>query len=135
MVLEKSDGALKKMLPPFKLGLGGPIGNGDQMMSWIHLDDLVQLFITAATDESYHGVYNGVAPFPVNNFDFTKALGHALHRPTLFPVPTLPLKLAFGEMASVILDSQSVISKRLLENGFQFKYPTIGDALNAIFRK
>ncbi|MDO9182963.1 MAG: TIGR01777 family oxidoreductase [Bacteriovorax sp.] len=135
VVLEKSDGALKKMLPPFQLGLGGPIGDGNQVMSWIELDDLVNLYASAATDEKFSGIYNGVAPTPVNNFDFTKALGHALHRPTIFPVPTLPLKLAFGEMASVILDSQSVVSKRLPELGFHFQYETIESALNAIFHK
>ena len=135
VVLEKSDGALKKMLPPFQLGLGGPIGDGNQMMSWIELDDLVNLYVSAVTDSKYIGIYNGVAPTPVNNFDFTKALGHALHRPTILPVPVLPLKLAFGEMASVILDSQSVISKRLPEVGFNFQYKTIDSALDAIFHK
>jgi NAD dependent epimerase/dehydratase family enzyme len=105
------------------------------MMSWIELDDLVDLYINAATDSRYSGIFNGVAPSPVSNFDFTKALGHAIHRPTIFPVPTLPLKLAFGEMASVILDSQSIISKRLPEVGFHFKYETVDSALNAIFHK
>lgn len=135
VVLEKTEGALKKMLPPFKLGLGGPIGDGNQMMSWIELDDLVNLYALAATDNRYSGIFNGVAPTPVSNFDFTKALGHALHRPTLIPVPTLPLKLALGEMASVILDSQAVVSKRLPEVGFHFQYENIDSALNAIFHK
>lgn len=135
VVLDEGGGALEKMLPPFKLGLGGPIGNGNQMMSWIHRADLVALYMAAATDETYNGVYNACAPHPVCNFDFTKALGDALHRPTIFPVPTLPLKLVFGEMSTVILDSQAVVSKRLPEAGFQFKYETIDSALNAIFRK
>lgn len=134
VVLEKTGGALNKMLPPFLMGLGGPIGDGNQMMSWIELDDLVNLYVNAATDNRYSGIYNGVAPNPVNNFDFTKALGHALHRPTIIPVPTLPLKLVFGEMAGVILDSQAVVSKRLPEVGFHFQYETIDSALNAIFR-
>ncbi len=135
VVLEKSDGALKKMLPPFKAGIGGPIGNGNQMMSWIHLNDLVSLYVSAVIDEKFNGIYNGVAPTPVSNFDFTKALGHALHRPTLIPVPRFVLKLQFGEMASIILDSQSVVSKRLPEMGFQFKYKTIDEAMNATFEK
>ena len=135
VVLDKSDGALKKMLPPFQLGLGGPIGDGNQIMSWIELDDLVNLYASAATEAKYVGIFNGVAPKPVNNFDFTKALGHALHRPTIFPVPTLPLKLAFGEMASVILDSQAIVSNRLNEIGFKFKYETVDSALEAIFHK
>ena len=134
VVLDKTDGALKKMLPPFQLGLGGPIGSGNQMMSWIELDDLVNIYVNAATNTNYSGIFNGVAPTPVDNFEFTKALGHALHRPTIFPVPTLPLKLAFGEMASVILDSQAVVSKHLPEVGFQFQYENIDSALSAIFK-
>ncbi len=133
VVLESHGGALKKMLPPFKLGLGGPIGDGNHFMSWIHLDDLVNIFIKAATDSSFEGVYNGVAPYPVDNFDFTKALGHALSRPTLFPVPALMLKLAFGEMSSVILDSQKIVSKKIPTE--QFIYPTIDSALNKIFNR
>lgn len=135
VVLEKDGGALKKMLPPFELGLGGPIGDGNQMMSWIHLDDIVALYMAAATDENYQGVYNACAPHPVCNFDFTKALGEAIHRPTIIPVPTLPLKIAFGEMSTIILDSQAVVSKRLSEAGFEFKYPTIESAFAAIFKK
>ena len=133
VVLEKHGGALAKMLPPFKLGLGGPIGDGDHYMSWIHLDDLVNLYASAVSDPTYNGVYNGVAPHPVDNFHFTKALGHALHRPTLFPVPALALKLAFGEMSSVILDSQKVVSKNLTANNFSFRYETIESAMNKIF--
>ncbi len=133
VVLEGHGGALAKMLPPFKLGLGGPIGDGNHMMSWIHLDDLVALYVKGATDGNYSGVYNGSAPHPVDNFHFTKALGEAIHRPTLVPVPALALKLAFGEMATVLLDSQSVVSKNLPEKGFTFKYPTIEDAFAKIF--
>ena len=133
VVLESHGGALKKMLPPFKLGLGGPIGDGDHFMSWIHLDDLVNLFIKASGDQSFSGVYNGVTPHPVDNFDFTKALGHALNRPTLFPVPSTVLKIAFGEMSSVILDSQKIVSNKL--SAQDFLYPTIDSALQKIFKK
>ena len=135
VVLEPHGGALAKMLPPFKLGLGGPIGDGNQFMSWIHMDDLVSLYATAVSDTNYSGIYNGCAPHPVDNFHFTKALGDALHRPTLFPVPTLGLKLAFGEMSSVILDSQKVVSKTLVDKNFTFKYDTIEKALNEMFEK
>ncbi len=135
VVLESHGGALQKMLPPFKLGLGGPIGDGNHIMSWIHLDDLVAIFVKAVNDEMMNGVYNGAAPHPVNNFHFTKALGSALRKPTLFPVPAAALKLAFGEMSSVILDSQSVVSKRLPEAHFQFAYPTIESAFAKIFGK
>jgi uncharacterized protein (TIGR01777 family) len=134
VVLEKSDGALKKMLPPFQMGVGGPIGSGNQMMSWIDVDDLVNLYITAANNTNFTGVYNAAAPHPVSNFEFTKSLGHALHRPTILPVPATALKIAFGEMATVMLDSQAVVSKRLEEQGFHFKYPTINDAFKEIFR-
>lgn len=133
VVLESSGGALAKMLPPFKLGLGGPIGDGNHIMSWIHLDDLVSLYSKAALDKSYEGVYNGTAPHPVDNFHFTKALGHALHKPTLFPIPAIGLKIALGEMSSVLLDSQSVISKKLPETFFA--YPTIEEAFAKIFNK
>lgn len=135
VVLEAHGGALQKMLPPFKLGLGGPIGDGNHIMSWIHLDDLVAIFLKAVNDETMNGVYNGSAPAPVDNFHFTKALGEALHRPTLFPVPAAALKLAFGEMSTIVLDSQSVVSKRLTEAGFQFSYPTIESAFAKIFGK
>jgi uncharacterized protein (TIGR01777 family) len=134
VVLEKSGGALAKMLPPFKMGLGGPIGDGNQYMSWIHLDDLVNLYAQAATDPNISGIYNAAAPHPVNNFDFTKALGHALHKPTLIPVPAMALKLAFGEMSTVILDSQKVVSTRLPETRYNFQYETIQSALNQIFK-
>lgn len=133
VVLDGNGGALEKMLPPFKLGLGGPIGDGSQVMSWIHCEDLINIYINAATDKTYSGVYNACAPYPVDNNHFTKALGSALHRPTIFPVPTIMLKILFGEMSSVILDSQKIISKRLKEVGFQFKYEKIESALNKIF--
>jgi uncharacterized protein (TIGR01777 family) len=135
VALEKDGGALAKMLPPFKLGLGGPIGNGNHFMSWIHLDDLVNLYTQAVMDPNFVGVYNAAAPHPVDNFNFTKALGQALHKPTLVPVPATALKLAFGEMSSVILDSQKVVSKRLPEVNFNFQYETIHSALNKIFEK
>ncbi|MBC7711725.1 MAG: TIGR01777 family protein [Rhizobacter sp.] len=135
VVLEKHGGALAKMLPPFRLGLGGPIGDGNQYMSWIHLDDLVNLYAKAATDSSFAGAYNGTAPHPVQNFHFTKAMGSALHRPTLVPVPGLALKAAFGEMSSVILDSQKVVSSRLPETSYSFRYETIESAMAKIFGK
>jgi uncharacterized protein (TIGR01777 family) len=129
VVLESSGGAFKKMLPPFKLGLGGPIGDGSQIMSWIHSEDLVNIYINAATNKHFKGIYNACAPFPVNNRHFTKVLGKVLHRPTIFPVPALFLKILFGEMSSIILDSQKIISKRLSDENFKFKYESIELAL------
>lgn len=134
VVLEKDGGALKKMLPPFLLGLGGPVGDGNQMMSWIHHDDLVEIYINAALDSNYNGVINATSPNPVSNYDFTKALGSIIRTPTLIPIPKLFLKIVFGEMSTIILDSQTVVSKRLEEVGFKFKYETITKALNAIFQ-
>lgn len=135
VVLEKHGGALAKMLPPFKLGLGGPIGDGNQFMSWVHLDDLVNIYATAATNQNMNGAYNASAPHPTDNWHFTKALGKALHKPTLIPVPATALKIMFGEMSSVILDSQKIISKKLPEVGVSFQYETIESALNKIFEK
>jgi uncharacterized protein (TIGR01777 family) len=134
VVLEKNGGALKKMLPPFYMGVGGIIDNGKQVMSWIHIDDLVNLYIQALTNKEYVGAYNGCSSFPVTNYEFTKALGKAIHRPTIFPVPKVALKLAFGEMSSIILDSQKVISEKLPKNNFQFKYPKIDDAFGDLFK-
>lgn len=133
VVLDQHGGALAKMLPPFRLGLGGPIGDGNQFMSWILLGDLVNLYSAAANNKDMSGVYNATAPHPTDNFHFTKALGHALHRPTLVPVPAAALKLAFGEMSSVILDSQKVISKRLPDSHFEFQCETIESAMKKIF--
>jgi uncharacterized protein (TIGR01777 family) len=131
VVLQKDGGALKKMLPPFLMGLGGPIGDGNQVMSWIQLDDHVNLIVTATTDSNYSGIINAVAPYPVNNFDFTKALGKAIHRPTIFPVPEIALKVMFGEMSTLMLDSQIITSSKLKELGFKFKYEHILEALSA----
>ena len=129
VVLGKQGGALKKMLPPFRLGLGGVVGNGSQIMSWIHLDDLVHLIVSALESTAYMGVYNAVSPYPISNREFTKALGHVLNRPTLFPVPAALLKVAMGEMSSLLLDSQKILPQRLSEQGHSFLYPKIENAL------
>ena len=132
VVLEKGGGALKKMLTPFRLGLGGTIGSGRQMMSWIHLDDLVKIIVSAVENDSYQGVYNAVAPNPVSNKEFTKALGKALRRPTLFPVPAAILNMLMGEMSQLLLGSQKILPQRLLDQGHSFLYPNMEDALKNI---
>lgn len=132
VVLEKHGGALAKMLLPFQLGLGGPIGNGNQFMSWIDLDDLINIFIFAINDSTCEGPINGTAPHPIDNFHFTKALGKALGRPTLFPIPKTALRLALGEMSSLLLDSQKVVSKKLSAKNFIFQYETIESSLDKI---
>ncbi len=133
VVLGRNGGALSKMYPIFKLGLGGKIGNGMQYMSWIHLDDLVNIIIEALFNERYHGVFNGVSPHPVTNEEFTKQLAKTLHRPALFPVPAFVLKLLLGEMSSIVLDSSKVVSKNLIKIPYVFKYPTIDLALGEIY--
>lgn len=129
VVLGADGGALQKMLPIFKLGLGGPIGNGRQGFSWIHKHDLARIFVQALTDDKINGVVNGVAPKPVNNLVFTKALGRTLSRPTLFLVPPFALKFAMGEMSEIVLKNQFVIPKKLLTLGFVFQFSDIETAL------
>jgi uncharacterized protein (TIGR01777 family) len=130
VVLSGEGGALSKMLTPFKLGMGGRIGSGRQYMSWIALDDLVGIIQRALTDETLRGPVNAVAPNPVTNDEFTKALGHVLGRPTLLSVPAFAARLAFGEMAdALLLAGARVEPARLKEVGFEFKYTNIADAL------
>jgi len=124
-------GALAKMLPPFKMGAGGIIGNGKQWFSWIHIDDLVGIYLLAI--DGADGVLNGTAPNPVTNAAFTKALGEAIHRPSFLPVPTFALRAMLGEGADALLNGQRVLPKRTQELGYAFTYPTIEAALaNAV---
>lgn len=132
MVLGKDGGALAKMLPIFQKGLGGSIGLGRQWMSWIHVDDLVALFIEAIKQETYRGIVNGTAPKPVTNRVFTQTLARTLHRPAWFTVPTPLLKLALGEMSTILLSSQRVLPQRTCAAGFSFEYETLDKALHAI---
>ena len=129
VVLGPNGGALQKMLLPFKLGLGGPIGGGQQWMSWIHLADLIALIQFLLVESTVRGVFNAVSPHPVTNAEFTKALAEAVHRPAIFPVPAFALKLLFGEMAQVILASQRAIPDAALRAGFIFDYPDVFGAL------
>ncbi|MBA4015892.1 MAG: TIGR01777 family protein [Pirellula sp.] len=122
-------GALQKMLLPFKLGLGGRLGAGKQWMSWVHVDDIVGMFLHAATHADVRGPYNAVGPKPVTNADFTKALGSALHRPTLFPAPPFALRLALGEFAEVLLGSQRCLPKVMQNAGYRFRFDTVDKAL------
>jgi len=132
VVLAANGGALAKMLPPFKAGMGGRLGHGDQWMSWIHLDDLVGI-IQHALENPLRGAVNGTAPNPVVNADFTKALGHALSRPAVVPMPAFTLKFMFGEMADVMLASQRVMPRAAEAAGYKFRYPELDAALaNAI---
>ncbi|MGC9969175.1 MAG: TIGR01777 family oxidoreductase [Bryobacteraceae bacterium] len=122
-------GALARMLPVFKLGAGGRLGSGRQWMSWIHIDDLTALIEFALGARRLRGPVNATAPNPVTNAEFTRTLASTLHRPAFAAVPEFALKLMFGEMASVLLDSQRVLPKAALAAGFQFRYPDLGAAL------
>lgn len=131
VVLGADGGALAKMLPAFKLGLGGIIGDGWMMTSWIDLDDLVAIY-AFVLEHQCEGIYNATAPQPLSNYDFTKTLGKVLHRPTFLPVPTFVIKLLFGEGSTVLLDSKEVYPKCLLEKGFVFQYPDLESSLRKI---
>jgi len=132
IVLGAGGGALAKMLPPFKLGGGGPLGNGRQWMPWIHVADLARLYLHAAETTAIVGPMNAVAPEPVRNSEFTKALGRQLHRPAFMPAPYLGLRLLFGEFAQVLFASQRVIPRVALDTGFIFQFPEIAAALREI---
>lgn len=134
VVLGKGGGALSKMLPAFKMGIGGTIGDGHQPFSWIHMDDLIAAYKKAINDHHMTGTFNLTAPGPVTNKELTKVLGRVLHRPTLFPLPPFILKLIYGEGADVLTVGQSVIPKRLLDRGFSFRFPDIESALRDVLR-
>lgn len=130
VVLDTEGGALKKMALPFKLGAGGPIGNGAQWMSWIDRDDAVRMVEWAIDRPSVRGIYNATSPQPVRNRDFARALGRALHRPAILPTPAFALRLAFGQMAEeVLLAGQRVVPRRAEGEGFAFERPALDAAL------
>jgi uncharacterized protein (TIGR01777 family) len=128
MVLGANGGALARMLPPFKAGMGGKLGHGDQWMAWVHIDDLVGI-IQHAIDNPLRGAFNGTAPHPVSNSEFTKALAQALGRPALVPMPAFMLKTMFGEMSEIMLASQRVLPKAAEEAGYKFRYAELEPAL------
>lgn len=133
IVLGKNGGALKRMLPPFKFGLGGPIGDGKQWMSWIHIEDLCEMILLMINERELKGPYNGTAPTPVTNRDFTKSLAQALHRPAFFPMPAPVVKLLFGQMGEeLLLAGHQVKPQRMLDAGFTFEYPSLPNALESI---
>jgi hypothetical protein len=131
VVLGPDGGALQQMMLPFKMGVGGRLGSGQQWMSWIHLDDLIALIEFAIATPALHGPVNATAPHPVTNAEFTRELAAALHRPAIFPVPAFTLKLLFGEMSQVLLGSQRAIPEAAVRAGFEFRYSDVGLALAA----
>ena len=135
IVLERDGGSLAEMALPFRLGLGGPMGDGRQGMSWIHRVDLVAMILWLLDTDSARGAYNGTAPQPVDNRGFARALGRALHRPAIMPMPGFALKAIVGGMAQLVLSGQKVVPQRALAQGFVFRYPDLDSALAAIFRE
>jgi uncharacterized protein (TIGR01777 family) len=129
VVLDKSGGALAKLLTPFKLFAGGPAGSGNQWMSWIHNDDLAGLFLLALDNSRAGGPLNATAPRPVTNRDFGKALGRALSRPSFMPTPAFALRLMLGEVADIITEGQKVLPRKALELGYAFRFPELDAAL------
>jgi len=122
-------GALSKMLLPFKLGLGGTIGDGTQAFSFVHIEDLKKAFVFTMTNENTEGVYNMTSPIPTTNLGLTNALGKSLRRPTVLPVPSFVLDLIFSEGSKVLTDGQSAVPKRLIDAGFEFEFHTIEDTI------
>jgi uncharacterized protein (TIGR01777 family) len=134
VVLGPGGGALARMLPPFRFGMGGPVGSGRQYLPWIHLRDLVKVIAVALVDDRYRGPVNGVAPEEATSRSFARALGRALHRPAMLPLPALALKAIFGEASNVLLASQRVAPRALVGNDFEFEFPTLDAALQASLR-
>jgi uncharacterized protein (TIGR01777 family) len=132
LVVGRKGGFLSKMLLPFKLCLGGRLGDGKQWMSWIHINDLVNLILHLLDNSELSGPFNGTAPTPVNNAEFTRTLGRSLHRITPFPIPALTLKIAMGELSRLLLTGQRVIPKKALDSGFSFQFNDLESALNEV---
>jgi len=131
VVLDAEGGALAKMLPPFKAGVGGPIGSGKQYMPWIHRDDLIGIYLAAIDHPSFNGAINAAAPEPATNKEFAKALGHAIRRPAMAPVPAVAIKLMYGEMAQIVLKGVRMVPGRAAELGYEFEHPDLDEALRS----
>lgn len=129
LVLGIGGGLLEQVLPPFKMGVGGKLGSGNQWMSWIHIDDVIGIILFAIENDEIEGALNATAPTPVRNLEFTKTLGSVLRKPTIFPVPTFGLKIMMGEFANFVLLSQNVIPEKTEASGYKFKYPSLESAL------
>jgi uncharacterized protein (TIGR01777 family) len=129
IVLDADGGALAKMLPPFKAGLGGPIGGGKQYMPWIHRDDLTGIYLAAIDSPGFAGPVNASAPDPVTNKEFSHALGRALHRPAVAPIPGFTIKAMYGEMAQIVLKGVRMVPGRVPELGYEFAHPDLDEAL------
>lgn len=134
LVLDEGGGALGQMLTPFRLGVGGPLGDGRQFMPWIHIADWVGLVLWLIGHSSARGAFNGTAPAPVTNAEFSRALGRALHRPAIVPMPAFALRLILGEFADSVLTGQRAVPARAEEMGYTFTYRTVGPALQNLLQ-
>lgn len=136
VVLDQREGALGKMIPFFKMGLGSAVGRGSQYMSWIHLHDLARMLVFAVENKTIEGAYNAVAPAPVTNKQISKSLAKALNRPFFLPnVPAFALRLAFGEMADMLFTSKRLKSEKIQQAGFTFQFPDVDSAMRDLFQK
>ncbi len=130
VVLAKNGGALEKMMTPFKIGVGGKVGSGEQWMSWIAIDDLVRIFHFVLENDTLDDAVNATAPNPAKNKDFTDTFGDVLNRPTIMPIPAFAIKALYGEMGErLLLEGQKVLPKKLLDAGFEFKFPNLKEAI------
>jgi uncharacterized protein (TIGR01777 family) len=129
IVLDKDGGALSKMLPFFKLGVGGPVAGGKQRMPWIHADDVTGIYLKALDDERWSGPVNATAPEPVTNAVFSKALARALHRPAFLPVPGLAVRVLYGDMAQIVVTGQNAVPQRTMQLGYRHQHPDLDQAL------
>ena len=134
VVLDKDGGALGKMLPFFKAGIGGPVAGGAQLMPWVHADDVVGVFLRAIDDPSWTGAVNATAPGPVTNKAFSKALGRALGRPAVAPVPALAIRTLYGEMAEIVTKGQNAVPRRTTELGYRHRHDDLDAALRSALR-
>jgi uncharacterized protein (TIGR01777 family) len=131
VVLDASGGTLKSLLATYRIGMGGPIAGGAFVVPWIHVDDIVGLYVKAVDDASWQGAYNGTAPEPVTQREFSQALGRALHRPAVVPTPGFVLRMALGEMADMVTTGQRAVPRRALEGGYRYAHPRLDEALAA----
>ena len=135
LVLDKNDGLLKKMLPIFKLFLGGYLGNGKQWFPWIHIDDIVGIYLHAIDNANINGAVNAASPGIVTNKEFSKTLGKVLRRPALLPVPKIALRIISGELGNYVTDSQRISVDKILNSGYKFKFENLEEALGGLLKR
>ena len=134
VVLDRHGGALEKMLLPFRLGVGGPVAGGDQMLPWIHVQDVVEIYVAAIDDERWTGAVNATAPKAATNKEFSRALGRTLRRPAIAPVPALAVRALYGGMAKLVVEGQNAVPRRTLELGYEHRHPDLDEALRSALR-